>query len=88
MYMLTELVHLNENEAECTIVIDGKHHRLKVKRDDGGIGLEGIKLFDAPSETLRLIHRSDYERDFVEQLCLFFRGATLQLPVSLTPHMP
>jgi hypothetical protein len=39
-------------------------------------------------ETLRLIHTSDYERDFVEQLCLFFRGTTLLLPLSLTPHMP
>lgn len=88
MFTLDNIVRVAGHEARCTITIDGARHSFGIRSEFNVLGIEAISYFDIQDDTRRLIVISNYERDFVTQLCRYFNGEMLELPLEIVAHMP
>jgi len=87
MFTIESLLKVTDHEAQCTIAVDGVQHSFVVRSEKQDLGLDAVSYVHMSDETRRLIHNSDYERDFVNQLCRFFNGESVAFPLKLNPHI-
>lgn len=92
-FIIEELVAVGRYEARCTIVFDGVRHTLRVQSTLADSELEGVRTEWPPELERRFCMIPGgpdgvYLRDFVEQLCRFFAGEQLPMPIVVQPHNP
>ncbi|MGH7136254.1 MAG: hypothetical protein ACREHD_10975 [Pirellulales bacterium] len=91
-FIIEELVAVKRYEARCTVVFDGSRHTFLVRSTLAESELEGVDCDWPPELRWKLCAipggaDAVYLRDFVEQLCRFFAGEKLRLPIMVEPHM-